>query len=176
MKITEALTTLPMPPNHHTGPIGWLRDHVARFSDGEAHRRRRALITTLLDGIDPASLRAEAPVAALADAMGIPADPADIAEVARVYHPHLSPDPAAEQALTRLVNACGGTWDEPTAARICVLVQAHAGLAGPVRVTRRQAPDGRIVELNLIEAGLRFGAGPHECPGQAHVAALEGTR
>lgn len=176
MEITEALTDLPMPPNHHTGPIGWLRDHVARFSDGEDHRRRRALITTLLDAIDPAHLNPAAPIAALAQAMDIRADPADVAEVARVYHPHLTPDTTAEQALTRLVDACGGTWDERTAARICVLVQATAGLAGPVRVTRRQAPDGSIVELNLIDAGLRFGAGPHECPGQAHAAALEGTR
>ncbi|MBN6039922.1 hypothetical protein JYK18_34015 [Amycolatopsis sp. 195334CR] len=165
-----------MPPNHHTGPLGWLRDHVARFSDGDDHRRRRALITTLLDGIDPTRLDPAAPIASLAQALGIPADPDDVAEVARVYHPHLTPDTPAEHALTRLVDACGGTWDETTAARICVLVQAHAGLAGPVRVTRRQAPDGSIVELNLLEAGLRFGTGPHECPGQAHAAALEGTR
>ena len=168
MEITEALTVLPMPPNHHSGPIGWLRDHVARFSDGEDHRRRRALVTSLLADITPGT--------PLADAMGLEVDPADVAEVVRVYHPHLTPDTAAEQALTRLVDACGGTWDEPAAAKICILVQAAAGLAGPVRVTRRQAPDGRIVELNLIEAGLRFGAGPHECPGQAHAAALEGTR
>ncbi|AXB48360.1 hypothetical protein A4R43_08420 [Amycolatopsis albispora] len=164
-----------MPANHHRGPIGWLRDHVARFSNGEDHRRRRALVTDLLAGIDPARLNhTTTPVAALADALGIPADPADVAEVARVYHPHLTPDPAAEQALTRLVDACGGTWDEPTAAKICLLVQARAGLAGPVRVTRRQALDGRVVELDLLEAGLPFGAGPHECPGQAHVAALTG--
>ncbi|MGA6161196.1 hypothetical protein [Amycolatopsis magusensis] len=175
MKITEALD-LPMPPNHDPGPIGWLRDHVARFSDGEAHRRRRALITGLLADIDPAQLDPATPIAALARAMNIPADLADVAEVARVYHPHLTPDTTAEQALTRLVHACGGTWDEPTAARICVLVQASAGLAGPVRVTRRQAPDGTTIEVDLSAAGLRFGAGAHECPGRTLVTALEATR
>ncbi|WP_199432338.1 oxidoreductase [Qaidamihabitans albus] len=53
----------------------------------------------------------------------------------------------------------------------------------PVRVTRRHARDaarvggsavaaGSVVELDLADADLGFGAGAHECPGQAHAVAL----
>lgn len=40
--------------------IGWLRATVARFSDGPAHRRRRAHAVTLLAGLDPAALARDA--------------------------------------------------------------------------------------------------------------------
>lgn len=42
--------------------IGWLRGTVPRFSDGEAHRRRRAHAVAMLDALDPAALARDAAV------------------------------------------------------------------------------------------------------------------
>ena len=47
---------LPGPP----GSMAWLRATVARFSSGEAHGRRRALVEADLSRLDPAALRAAA--------------------------------------------------------------------------------------------------------------------
>jgi hypothetical protein len=101
--------------------------------------------------------------------------------------------PDLDAAVGRLVRACGGTWDEATAARMGLLVQACAATTAlvrnalrrdepaetivadtlrddpPVPVTRR-IRDGEPVELDLT--GLPFGAGPHACPGRDHGAAI----
>lgn len=39
-----------------------------------------------------------------------------VGEVARAHHAHGETVPAADAALARLVAACGGAWDEDTAA------------------------------------------------------------
>ncbi|HET9140618.1 MAG TPA: hypothetical protein VFO68_14730, partial [Actinophytocola sp.] len=91
--------------------------------------------------------------------------------------------------------ACGGVWDEATAARIGLLVQACDATAGlvrnagergadgtpeetvaatlredpPVRSTRR-VRDGEPVTVDL--STLPFGAGPHACPGREHAVAI----
>ncbi|HEV8561775.1 MAG TPA: oxidoreductase [Actinophytocola sp.] len=188
--------------------IAWLRAYVARFSRGTDHARRRALVTAILDPVDPGVLRKRAAelaagrsadvaravtVEVLAEALGL-AVPADaVITVGRAYHPHLDAAPDTDAAVTTLVEACGGTWDEATAARIGLLVQAcdaTAALVGnarrrtgdvdtavagtlrddpPVRVTRR-VRDGEPVTVDL--GGLPFGAGPHACPGRDHAIAI----
>ncbi|MFI9384309.1 oxidoreductase [Kutzneria sp. NPDC052558] len=182
---------LPVPRPEPT--VAWLRAMVARFSDGPDHRRRRALAVAELARIDPAELRrraAESSCSAaevLAQAMGIDAGAA-VADVARAYHPHTVADEAADRAVARLVDAFGGVADELTAARISLLVQscdATTALVAkarnhptveetlrddqPLRTTRR-VRDGEVVLVSLD--GHPFGAGSHECPGQAHAIAL----
>lgn len=127
------------------GPVGasvaWLRAAVARFSSGEAHRRRRALVEAELARLEPAALwRAAATgpkeelrvrvVRALAEALGMP-EPGAVAEavtvVAGAYFG--GTDPAADEAVARLVArlAPAGADEaalEAVANRIGLLVQA----------------------------------------------------
>jgi cytochrome P450 len=191
-----------------------LRAAVARFSDGPSHTRRRGYAVDLLAALDPDVLRARAcartvetlassgdpvdvmsvvarpvPVGVLADSLGVDADltPA-VTAAARCYQPHTAADHAADAAVATLVAAFGGAADEPTAARIALLVQAcdaTAGLIGgailagsvdaalrrdpPVRRTRR-VRDGREVHLDIT--ALPFGAGRHRCPGREHAVAI----
>lgn len=180
--------------------MAWLRASVARFSDGSAHGRRRSLACAELAHVHTMGLfrlaaanPAAEPVLVLAEAMGLTGvRAAAVAAVARAYHPHTAAGatPETDRAVAELVECCGGTADERTAARICLLVQASAAtaalraavqahgsveaalrLAPPVPHTRRIGQDG--AEL-LLELGgdLAFGAGPHACPGRAHALAL----
>jgi hypothetical protein len=217
---------VPPVPAAATG-VAWLRATVGRFSAGHAHKRRRALSVAILDAIPPDTLRGggrEHPVAVLARAMGIGAPVADLVrEVAQAYQPGTGDEARADPALDRLVeilaaghdehggdgeragqDECGyderGGYDEPTAARIGVLVQACEATATlidkarkrpleevlrddpPVPATKRQAlvpvtvggvaiGAGEVVRVLLAE-GLAFGAGPRRCPGRAHALAL----
>ena len=171
----------PSPPGV-TG-LAWLRAHVARFCDGPTHARRRALTDALLAGltIQPGS---SDPTAALLCALDLPEESAaDVALVAGAYQPHAQQSAEADAALERLVEACGPR-DESTAARICVVVQAHGavkallanrqnGVSGPpVPTTRRIGPDGRTVEVDLTDAP--FGRGRHACPGRSITEQLVG--
>ncbi|MGW4520224.1 hypothetical protein [Amycolatopsis sp. NPDC004378] len=199
----------PVPVDVPAGGVAWLRATVARFSNGPDHARRRSLAVSLLADVDPDSLRDNAysrtseivaavetvdvmaviarpvPVGVLAEALGLPDVSADVTPVAAAYHPHVTPDAAAEAALGRLIAACGGP-SEHTAARIGLLVQAcdaTAGLIGngifarlsgkpaeqPVLRTRRRV-DGADVTVSL--AGKPFGAGYRECPGSRHALAV----
>ncbi|MFC6090291.1 isocitrate lyase/phosphoenolpyruvate mutase family protein [Saccharothrix lopnurensis] len=181
--LLDASWTVPPVPASGSG-VAWLRSRVARFSEGPDHERRRAIATRVLAGVDPAVLRRPGdPVAVLAEALGVPrAVTGDVAAVARCHQPHVPVEPGADEAVARLVAAFGGVWDEETANRIGLLVQAcgatRAAIAGavpPVPVTRRVAPGGEVVEVDL--AGAEFGAGRHACPGREHAVALvEGAR
>ncbi|WP_158849810.1 isocitrate lyase/PEP mutase family protein [Saccharothrix deserti] len=180
--LNEAYVVTPVPLAE--SGVAWLRAGVARFSEGVDHSRRRAFVERTLSTVDLASLRrAGAPVAVLAEALGLSRSVAsDVAVVARCYQPHVEVTREADEAVARLVAACGGVWDEETANRIGLLVQACdatraliAGVEPPVPVTRRVAPDGAVVEVDLRDAW--FGAGRHSCPGRAHALALvEGAR
>ncbi|WP_394359846.1 oxidoreductase [Amycolatopsis sp. SB7-3] len=193
----------PVPQDVEPGGVRWLRANVARFSRPEDHARRRALVLTELAPMG--SLRDKAfalakvmrdevervPVAVLAAELGLPDVSRDIATVSAAYHPHTEIGDDAEEAMRRLVEACGGAADERTAARIGLLVQAcdaTAKLLGkalaahrpgedaeslidrvlredpPVRITRRWV-GGEVVEVDLSEHP--FGAGPKQCPGEA---------
>lgn len=193
-----------------TGPVGmaWLRAHVPRFTDGPEHARRRALLVAELEKLSPADLREQ--VRAIADrtlphievllkALGVKGIPVTTVDtIARHYQPHEPHSPEADAAVVQLVSALGGTADDVTAARICILVQSCAPIPAlvtharelatrdsnldeliartmrehpPLRSTRRTA-DGDLVELDIRQPGLGWGGGPHACPGREHAAAL----
>ena len=206
--------TMPTVDQAAVAGIAWLRANVARFSDGTSHTRRRGYAVDLLATLDPGQLRARAydltvetlahtadpvdvisaiarpvPVGVLAQALGVHSDltPA-VAAAARSYQPHTASTGEADAAVGVLVTAFGGVADEPTAARIGLLVQAceaTAGLIGgalamgsvdaalrrdpPVRRTRRML-GGREIHLDL--AALPFGAGRHACPGREQAIAI----
>ncbi|WP_149203472.1 isocitrate lyase/PEP mutase family protein [Actinotalea subterranea] len=174
---------VPAAPHGATG-VAWLRSHVVRFSEGEERRRRRALTTQLLAAVPPEVLRRPGhPVATLAEALGLPRDVTrDVETVAACYHPHTPVTPGSDEAVGRLVAAAGGRWDEVTAARIGLLVQACAATRAAVRgddpavpTTRRVTPGGDEVLVDLT--GLPFGSGRHACPGVEHAHALvDGAR
>ncbi|MFI0739535.1 isocitrate lyase/phosphoenolpyruvate mutase family protein [Streptomyces sp. NPDC021100] len=105
--------------------VAWLRATVARFSSGETHRRRRALVEAELARVDPDALRravAEGSggdvrvrvVRALAEALGMP-EPRQVADdvvlVAGVYFS--GEDPAADEAVGRLVALLGVPRSRP---------------------------------------------------------------
>jgi hypothetical protein len=201
--LTDPSFVVPPVPPARTG-VGWLRAEVGRFSTGESHERRRALSIAILDAIAPESLRAGGPahpVALLAREMGIDRPVVDlVVDVAQAYQPGTGDEARADAAVDRLVAVLGGGYDEPTAARIGVLVQACEATAvliersrhrpvedvlrdhPPVPATKRQALVTTAVGDITIEAGevvqvrlagdLAFGAGPRRCPGRAHALAL----
>lgn len=164
--------------------VGWIRCMVPRFCEGEAHARRRALTERLIAQVGRPQ-RLSSPTATLLGAMGLPPGlEHDVAVVAQAYQPHAPVPPEADAAADRLVAACGGRTEE-SAAQVCVLVQAHAATlalisrlragdgAPPVAATRRIAPDGHEVLVDLTAAP--FGAGRHACPGEALALHLAGT-
>jgi hypothetical protein len=182
-----AYTVPPAAPGNRG--VAWLRAHVARFSEGAEHVRRRALAVAILDKIDPDSLRTAPgrnPTEILAIALGALGGPdvvavvAVVAAVAPVYLLGENVTPDADDAVERLVEAFGGEHDEETAARIGLLVQAHTATAAlvakaehPVPGTRRLDPDGDLVFLDFTgDPRLMFGAGRHQCPGKAHALAI----
>ncbi|GIJ27219.1 hypothetical protein Vqi01_23810 [Micromonospora qiuiae] len=197
-----AFVVPPVPPA--SAGVAWLRATVGRFSEGVEHERRRALSIAVLDAIPLDSLRHAGsihPVAVLARQMGV-VEPVVglVRDVAQAYQPGTGDESRADAAVDRLVAVFGGDFDEPTAARIGVLVQAceptvalidrarHRGVDDvlrddpPVPGTKRQALVTTTVGDVTVEAGevvrvplagdLAFGAGPRRCPGRAHALAL----
>jgi cytochrome P450 len=204
-----AFVVPPVPTGDSPGGIVWLRSTVSRFSANGDHERRRSLAVDELAAVDLAALRRAAfdqttdslksgyepfdvmakiarviPVELLADALSLPAGISeDVNIVAAAYHPRSDFSATADQAVARLVKACGGIADEPAATRIGLLVQAcdaTAGLIGnaliaenrrksttpvsailtetlrvnpPVRATRRQATADTRVGNFAITAG-----------------------
>ncbi|MEU4690941.1 hypothetical protein [Actinoplanes sp. NPDC023714] len=192
----------PVPPGR-TG-IAWLRATVGRFSNGATHERRRAIQVAILDAIPLAHLRDPGPahpVAILAAAMGVTEPVVGLVRAAaQAYQPGTGDDALADPAVDALVRVFGGTFDEATAARIGILVQACEATAAliarsrdrtidavlrddpPVVATKRQALTATTIGGRTVEAGevvevrlagdLAFGAGPRRCPGRAHALAL----
>jgi 2-methylisocitrate lyase-like PEP mutase family enzyme len=157
---------VPEPPDADSGQAGagvaWLRAAVARFSSGETHRRRRAVVEAELARLEPASLwraAAAAPegevrvrvVRTLAEALGMP-DPGAVAEgvilVARAYFG--GADAAADEAVARLVaRLAPGETDEAAlesvAQRIGLLVQACEATAALVEAAADGVPAARAL-------------------------------
>jgi hypothetical protein len=106
---------------------------------------------------------------------------ADVALASAAYQPHAPQSGKADAAADRLVAACGGRTEQ-AASIVCVLVQADAACAAlaerlrtgsadpPLAATRRIAPDGEQVEVDLADA--HFGRGTHQCPGEALATRL----
>ena len=145
----------------------------AASAAGAEHERRRALAVAEIDRLDPDELRRDArdraaaalrdgdplrhvPVETLAAALGLPAGlAADVAAAARAYQPHVEADiDAADGAVARLVEACGGIADELTAARIGLLVQACDATAGLVERAVAAMPEHEGATVDEILAGV----------------------
>jgi Cytochrome P450 len=168
------------------GSAAWLRAHVARFSHGSAHVRRRAVIEAELarldedglgraaaqctrkagDGADPRVLA----VRALAGELGLP-DPdavaADVALVSGVYFG--GSDPAADEAVARLVaafragaGAVAGDG-EALANRISILVQAYEATGSLVERARGAAAEYGVDGADGLD-GLVYETLRHDPP------------
>jgi cytochrome P450 len=201
--LTDPAFMVPPVPPASSG-VAWLRATVARFSTGTVHDRRRALVVALLAAIPLESLRAPSrmhPAAILGRAIGVDESVLDLVrDAAQAYQPGTGDECRADVAVDRLVAVFGGVFDEPTAARISLLVQACEATAvlierardrpvhevlrenPPVSATKRQAlatttvgditiKAGEVVQVCLAD-DLAFGAGSHRCPGRAHALAL----
>ncbi|WP_052848975.1 isocitrate lyase/phosphoenolpyruvate mutase family protein [Streptomyces avicenniae] len=164
--------------------VAWLRATVARFSSGEPHRRRRALVEAELARLEPTALRRAAAtgadgdgdgdvrirvVRALAEALGMP-EPGDVAQavtvVAGAYFGGADPDPAADEAVARLVALLAPEDEdrpasEAAANRIGLLVQACAATAALVDAAAADgdAPLARVLrETPPVRTMRRFAA------------------
>ncbi|AYY14174.1 hypothetical protein EF847_17190 [Actinobacteria bacterium YIM 96077] len=160
----------PVPDDGPPATMRWLRAHVARFSSGEDHRRRRAQAAGALASLDGIALRrdaarrtatrwegeddTEAVVAGtLAAAFGLTVDVADIVAAARAYHPQVEASPEVDQAVARLVDAFGGRADEAAAARVGLLMQGTLPTAGLVENAMRELR-GRPCSAESTDATL----------------------
>jgi cytochrome P450 len=142
-----------------SGTLAWLRQNVARLSNGADHERRRELAQDLLRRVDPAVLRAGArdatdavidgaggrpfdamtlvarqvPVRVLAAALDI-AHPeqatGQLAAVAAAFLPGTVDRGTADGSVARLAELLPAGPDEQVAARIGLLVQAYEATAG----------------------------------------------
>lgn len=186
-----AYTVPPPPPAGPVGTLSWLRATVSRFSAGPDHARRRAMIVARLATLDPAALRERAretgdATLTLAEALGA-SDPRAAADAVAAIAPHYNPprppeaSRAVDSAVARLIALLPPAPPEAAAQQIAILVQSHAATAAliaaggaldppPVPLTRRIAPSGELVEVDLT--GMPFGAGPRACPGAEHALAL----
>ena len=154
------------------GTMAWLRQNVARLSNGADHARRRGLAADLLRRLDPDLLRAGAgeataviigqaarrpfdamalvarrvPGLVLAGALGA-ADPdlvtGQLAAVAAAYLPGSPGSAEADACVARLTGLLPAGPDEQAAARIGLLIQAYAATAGLIG--------------NAVVAGIRAG-------------------
>jgi len=141
------------------GTMLWLRQNVARFSEGADHARRRNLAERLLCTVDPALLREGArdatsavidaagpapfdvmalvarrvPGLVLAGALGA-TDPEQVIRhlgpVAAAYQPGPAGPAAADGSVARLTELLPGGPGEEVAARIGLLIQAYDATAG----------------------------------------------
>lgn len=177
---------VPLPAE--TGPEGsmaWLRATVARFAHGETHARRRAYVEAEIARIDVDALRRLVSGAAgddqtrvlraLAGAMDLPELDDDAVAALRVAAANYfgGDDPAADDAVRRLLPLMRTADPEQAANRIGILIQAcdataaliasardtsgdiHAALvkAPPVQVMRRTALTATRVGTTEIPAG-----------------------
>jgi hypothetical protein len=152
------------------------------------------MIVARLATLDPGVLRERAretgdATFTLAEALGA-SDPRAAADAVAAIAPHYNPAPAApaatatpdvDAAVARLLALLPAAPPELAAQQIAILVQSHAATAAliaaggtldppPVPITRRVAPTGELVEVDLT--GQPFGAGARACPGAELALAL----
>ncbi|MEV4138774.1 hypothetical protein AB0J72_42245 [Dactylosporangium sp. NPDC049742] len=181
-----AFVVPPVPAATHG--IAWLRSAVGRFSAGDAYTRRRALSESLLSTVDPVALREAAassphlhPVQLLCTALGLPSSSrttlAAVRVVAAAYHPGTGDEPAADEAVRALVDLCGGTPDETTAARIGLLVQACDATAALIARARATSLEAALRDTPPVPATKRMATRPVTLTaGHPEPTGLSGTR
>jgi cytochrome P450 len=159
--------------------VGWLRSNASRFTNGANHARRRGQVETMLRGLDPVALRAEAaaqtnavlddavgdtldvmsalarpvPLAVLARAIGIPGDVAVLVQTAApAYPPGAASDveQRADAAVEQLVAQLDGRGEQ-TVIRLTLLVQTCDATAGLIG--------------NSVNLGLRLAEPPSHVDG-----------
>ena len=154
----------PVPPPGLPGPFGtmaWLRATVSRFSEGEAHARRRAMIEARLAALDPDELRAAARAAARREprrrsevaaswaaaaprgstcrwrcSRRRPASKATSSMTCGRSPRRTRPGtdaPGADQALQRLLDRLPRAEEDPLAQHVALLVQACEATAALIR-------------------------------------------
>jgi cytochrome P450 len=174
---------VPEAPPGNSG-MAWLRANVSRFANGERHRQRRALVVaeiTRLDRdvlatgarrltadvlprrgtFDVMSIARRVPMAVLCEGVlgkSTIADAAgDAIAVAAAYALSAPIDSVADEALARLLGACGVT--EGGAACVGVLAQAcdaTAALIGNALLASRGLPEAQRAVPQLVAETLRF--------------------
>ncbi|MGK5557892.1 cytochrome P450 [Actinomadura kijaniata] len=160
-------TVVPAGGDGGPGTLDWLRRTVCRFSEGETHRRRRAVVERELARIDPAGLRRAArvrpdAVAVLGRALGVTDADTLAAAVPVAAAGYLSGErpPGVDAAVAALVGLLGPGPDETVANRIAILVQACEATAALVRSTlglaRGLADPDRWDAESLVVETLRF--------------------
>ncbi|MEV0648658.1 cytochrome P450 [Phytomonospora sp. NPDC050363] len=171
----ERFTVVP-PRSDETGGMAWVRRTVGRFTEGEAHRRRRAMAVAEIGALDPASLREEArkttrtlldggagldrladevPVRVLATALGVTdvdAFAAAVPVVAAGYLTGSAPSAEVDAAVATLVSLLGPGDDEEVAARVSLPLQAHAATAKIIRSAVSSLPGARDAADALTRA------------------------
>lgn len=143
----------PVRQDAEQGTLAWLRAQVSRFSSGQVHAERRAEVSRLLAGLDPAELRAGAraraatgpregvPTAVLCAALGLD-DLTPLISVAAKGYLSGEESREADAAVAKLL-------DKATISEITVLLQAHAATEGLIANALRHA--GPSVEGVLHE-------------------------
>ena len=148
----ERCTVVP-PAESESGGLAWVRRHVGRFTEGEAHRRRRALAVGEIEALAPAALRAAARKAAarLLDAgtplpglpgevtarvlgaalgaTGLDAFAAAVPVVAAGYITGAAPSAEIDAAVAVMREQLGPGGDEEVAARVSLPLQAYAAVS-----------------------------------------------
>ncbi|MEV4476757.1 cytochrome P450 [Nonomuraea sp. NPDC049504] len=138
------------------GTLAWLRARVSRFSTGTTHDERRLDLVALLDGIDPAGLRADArdltrrrggdwrgvPTTVLGAALGVE-DASPVADAAAGYLSG-SGGPAADTAVAKLLASAG-------IPEITLLLQAHTATETLIEHALRHRTPGQDVDALLRE-------------------------
>lgn len=179
---------VPQPPVGYDGPAGasvaWLRATVARFSSGEPHRRRRALVEAELARLEPDMLRRAAAaagpdggagpegtagdvrarvVATLAEALGMPEPEAVAAAVGVVAGAYFGGGDAADDAAA---DPPAEAAADAAVARLVARLVAGPAPAGPDASLEPVAQRiGLLVQAyeatgTLVEAAARSGGAP----------------
>lgn len=178
-------------PTEHAARRRSVLELLGTIDLDDVTRTASALVREL--GGDTDSLRWSVPTYTLAAVLGATADReqirADTEAIARVIGRNEPSSAKSDESAERLLAACAH-HPEPVAA-VSILYQNHDATAGLVQsemrksfspaTTRRIATTSMAIgdleldagdEVTIALDGIRYGSGPHRCPGQALAEAI----